>query len=308
MNIMKQIWIPIALLAVSSTSWACGSGGGCRSGCGGGTTPDPDPSCVVTWDFTNNGSRNEGDPINPTYTGVVHGDSTATYNLKISGFTVKAGYSQTSNGKLFDGEAIYAMDVEGNHGIGVHAAGEDADSFSFPDHWGTKIDNYKNTSGNDNEMYQVRDAVLLDFQNCVVSIDEIGLEAISDTDFELWAYKGADIDYGQSLVAQLNGDYDNWTGANSADWMLVESNWNYNIPGDRVASISNKVSSQYFVLIAGGNQSDYGNDAFRMSNLQVTCDPGKCGGGDDGEAPIPGTLALLGIGALATRRRFFKLS
>ena len=263
--------------------------------------PDGGGGCVVTWDFTDNTTALTGDK---TGGGIVYPPE-GSYSLVVHGFTIGRKYYDNGSqlpssfqGSIGDGDSTYATDQTGSdYGIGVHAPGES-------DHWGTKIDNLK-TSGETNYF---RDAILMDFGNCVVSIDEIGLKSIYDTDFELWAYQGDTelVGVDNSVVPQIP-DYDTWTG--NADWVKVTSNTGGSY--DRVAQIDSSITSRYFVLIAGQSKYDYNNDAFRVMNLAVNCDPDNCnhtppGGG--GEAPIPGTLALLGIGALATRRRFFKLS
>ena len=282
------------------------AGGSCNpppSNPGGGSN-EPPPDCVVTWDFTqNNAVQQTGDPL--TYSGTSNGGG--TYGLQISGFTVDR---RTNNGgdigKIRDASEIYATDYDGADGsykyaIGVHAQGEDT-------HWGTKIDN-NHYSGEDR---WVRDGVLLDFMNCTVSLDEIGLlKAFStaDTDFELWAYTGS-LDTLSFNPTDLNTlpDFDTW-GSSGNDWSLVEKNQGGTV--NRTVQISNATTSRFFALVAGTQILEW-DDAFRLASLTVTCDP-NCEPGtpqppSSGGVPIPGTLALLGIGALATRRRFLKQS
>ncbi|MCB1699038.1 MAG: hypothetical protein KDI34_22685, partial [Halioglobus sp.] len=95
-----------------------------------------------------------------------------------------------------------------------------------------------------------------------------------------------------------------------SDWELVASKNLDSTKGiTRVVDITGTQKARYFVLIAGDRNGEY-NDAFRLAGLRVTCDPNNCKppASNDGVTPIPGTLALLGIGALATRRRFLKQS
>ncbi len=291
MKITKLAALAI-LGGVSSVALATGyhGGGGNYCGGGGGNGGDPTPECVVTWDFTDNSTAINGDPL--TYTGT--STNGGSYSLVVQGFTVgRGGYSYS--GEIGDGATTYSTDGVGSrYGIGVHAPGES-------DHWGTKIDNQKY----DNETRKLRDAVLFDFESCVVSVEEISLlKAYSgaDTDFELWAYNGTELEINNLAGPGQIPDYDTW--AANSDWTLITQN--YGDSSDRTVSINTPVASRYFVLIAGANKN-HNNDAFRIAGLTVSCDPAHCepseGGGDPG-VPIPGTLALLGIGALATRRRW----
>ncbi|WP_078118339.1 PEP-CTERM sorting domain-containing protein [Thiosocius teredinicola] len=296
MNILK--FAALAILAgASSTALATFSHKGGGNHCGGGNNGggDPTPECVVTWDFTS-GSNVNGDPL--TYTGT----STAggSYSLVLQGFTVGRHKDNNGNtlgysGQIGDGATSYTTDgTVPRYGIGVHSPGEST-------HWGSKIDNIKNSG----QSQYLRDAVLFDFESCVVSVEEISLLKAyngADTDFELWAYSGAELEINNLAGPGQIPDYDTWAG--NGDWTLITQN--YGDSSDRTVSINSPVASRYFVLIAGANKK-HNNDAFRISGLTVSCDPAHCepseGGGDPG-VPVPGTLALLGIGALATRRRW----
>ncbi|MCB1722282.1 MAG: PEP-CTERM sorting domain-containing protein [Gammaproteobacteria bacterium] len=295
MNIKKTLVLGI-LACAASGAYATGGGNSwydknhdCNPPSGGGG------GCVVTWDFTDNATAVTGDQ---TGGGNVY-PNTGNYTLVVHGFTVGANtmYNPSSvRGQIGDGDSTYATDLTGSdYGVGVHAPGESA-------HWGTKIDNLKT----DSETNYLRDAILLDFGSCLVSVDQIGLKSIYDTDFELWAYTG-DVELvgnDDSVIPQIP-DYDTWSV--NTDWSLVSQNSGGSY--DRTADINSSITSRYFVLIAGKNGGDYNNDAFRMMNLTVTCDPNNCQPGTPPTGvPVPGTLALLGIGALATRRRFAKLS
>lgn len=300
MKIQKILALAV-LAGATSVSFATGS-----RHCGGYTPPPDggtDPECVVTWDFTDNTTSLTGDPLTYASTSTTGGE----YSLVVHGFGVgrkKSDYSSTTlsySGKIFDGSSTYAVDPDtsSRYGIGVHANGES-------EHWGTKIDNQKS----DDEQKWMRDAVLLDFGACIVSIDEISLlKAYSgaDTDFELWAYTGAtELVVDNSVIPQIP-DYDSWTA--DGDWSKVIASDGGS--SDRVVDINSSIQSRYFVLIAGYDNTN-NNDAFRLAGLTVTCDPEHCEdggtppGGGGGEAPVPGTLALLGIGALAARRRWRK--
>lgn len=188
----------------------------------------------------------------------------------------------------------------------MHAHGESL-------HWGTKIDNQKY----DNETKYYRDAVLMDFGSCVVSFDEINLlksfsGSNADTDFELWAYQGPTEPVVNNSVVPQIPDYDTWiaTEADADGWARVTQSWGAN--ADRDVAISNAIESRYFVLIAGANKN-HNNDAFRIAGLTVNCDPQNCEPNvpppvPPASVPAPGTLALLAIGALMSRRRLDGLS
>ena len=303
-----QFLMIVALVAASTVTFAGNKGyyhSKTHSNCGPKTPPSGggDSACVVTWDFTET-AMGTGDPL--TYPG-----SDSAYTLVVQGFAVRRN-SATYGGTIYDrpveggtpgpGNTTgdYVTDYDGsNYGIGVHAQGEAYENAYS--HWGSKIDNLKTGS----EPNYVRDAVLLDFGNCVVSIDQIDLIKVLDTDFELWAYSGTlHPDSPPQDLTQL-GDYDGW--ATDAEFTLVDQNWSKDRSNELDAVINGTpVTSRYFVLIAGGNKND-SNDAFRIAGLQVTCDPNCTPSGAPG-VPVPGTLALFAIGALATRRRLRKES
>lgn len=296
--------LALALLAgASSTGWATYNNHGCGGGhnqCSGNNCPPPPPpppECVVEWDFTDNTTAQTGDPL--TYTGT--STEGGNYSLVVNGFGIGRG-DRTYTGNIYDGTSTYAVDPDtsNRYGIGVHQAGEST-------HWGTKIDNQKT----DSENKYIRDAVLLDFGSCIVSIEEISLLTAysgADTDFELWAYTGGTelVGVDNSVIPQIP-DYDTWTG--NADWVQVLSS--NGGTSDRVVSVNSSIASRYYVMIAGYDKMN-NNDAFRLAGITVSCDPVNCppdnggGGGSGGGVPVPGTLALLGIGALAARRRLVK--
>jgi len=70
---------------------------------------------------------------------------------------------------------------------------------------------------------------------------------------------------------------------------------------------ANTTYSTHWIVVAANQDSN--KDAYKFKGLvaNVKCIPGTPGcrppGGGGGEAPIPGTLALLGIGAIAVRRQ-----
>lgn len=282
---LYKVFALAALAASPALSWATYCGGN-----------EPTPACTVSWDFTDNNSALQGDPL--TYQGTSTGGG--SYSLVMHGFTIGRG-TGSYGGVIGDGDSTYSTDGPGaRYGIGVHAPGES-------DHWGTKIDNQKH--GNETKYY--RDAVLMDFGTCLVSFDEINLlKAYSnaDTDFELWAYQGSsELVINNSVVPQIP-DYDSWTASeNDSDgWAKVISS--YGGTSDRDVAISNAIESRYFVLIAGANRN-HNNDAFRLAGLTVTCDPQHCEPTippPNTGVPAPGTLALLGIGAWMARRRLRK--
>ena len=312
MKITKILALAV-LACTASTAFATGTHQGCSYVPPGGT---PDPNCTVSWDFTQNNTLQQGDEPALTYTGTSSGTNGGDqYSLVIRGFTID---QSTNNGgvmgKIRDASGIYATDQDGADGtykyaIGVHALGETT-------HMGTKIDNYKTNENGSYDTYKVRDAVLLDFQNCIVSIDQISLLKAfygAGTDFELWAWTGQpdELNFSGNNIDSILPNYMTWDD-NPGDWDLVTSyaGYNNNPTVDVASSPVNK--SRYFVLVAGDQMGEY-NDAFRLAGLRINCDPGNCDplippGGGGGEAPIPGTLALLGIGALATLRRFLKQS
>lgn len=285
---MKKILVAVALATLATSAQAtywgwyshnhnCGDDGG-------------GSDCVVTWDFTKT-ARDLGDPI--TY------DANNPYSLAIEGFSIvreagdKEGMIMDAPREVGTKNGEYATDYDGSqYGLGVHSTGEDT-------HWGTKIDNLKN----DMETWYVRDAVLMDFGSCLVSLDELVLKKAYDTadrDYEVWAFSG-EIDNKKSLE-QL-GNYNGWE--TDADFELVDSVWNgsgWDKPWEITDKFSSDITSRYFILIAGANQGN-NNDAFRISSLSVNCDINNCDPGNNGETPVPGTLALLAIGALATRRQ-----
>jgi len=289
-----QILIASSLMAASGATLATGGShywSHWHNNCGGGGGGD----CIVTWDFTTTAGGN-GDPL-PPYTG-----SDSAYSLVIQGFAIKQAngmvVDRAETSSAYSGD--YATDYDGSdYGIGVHAEGEG-------NHWGTKIDNKVNDW--EDAQWAVRDAVLMDFGSCMVSIDQIDLIKVYDTDFELWAFTGA-IDNTQTLE-QL-GDYDNWTAAIDGDnFELIDNNWSTERGSHELQAVINgsSTSSRYFILIAGGDKYDAIPDAFRMAGLKVTCDPNNCEPSGGPGVPVPGTLALLAIGALATRRRLRKES
>ncbi|MCP5437530.1 MAG: hypothetical protein H6960_05135 [Chromatiaceae bacterium] len=294
---IKKILAAVALTTLSTSSYATYGYWSNNHNCGGGYTPPDSGGCTVTWDFTNNPSDLLGDPI--TY------DPNNGFGLAIEGFTI-VRESGAMEGMIKDSTGEYATDYDGSsYGVGVHATGES-------EHWGTKIDNLRT----DNETWLVRDAVLMDFGSCLVSIDELSLIKAyddADRDFELWAFSG-DLNPKALAGADGLGNYLDWT-ATAADgdgFTLIGQYGNDNgwwTPQEITEDISTTVESRYYILISGKNQSN-NNDAFRIGSLTINCDLGRCitPPDSDGETPIPGTLALLGIGALATRRRFFKLS
>jgi hypothetical protein len=295
--------IGVVLLTASATTVATyGYWSKSHSNCGPSNPPSGGGDCVVSWDFTDNATAHAGDPL-PTYPG-----SDPAYSLVVQGFTVGRAKDDWGNPLAYSGvvgdspndnnpeatqnTGTYATDWDGStYGIGVHAPNEGT-------HWGTKIDNKKN----DSQSMYLRDAILMDFENCVVSIDEIGLHKVLDTDFQLWAFAG-EIDPNQDLSQFVN--YNDWTasGADADGWELVSQNWSSSRVNESVATINSEVTSRYFALIAGGSKYDKG-DAFRMLNLTVSCDPDDCAPPGGSGVPAPGTLALLGIGAVAARRRF----
>ena len=306
---MKRLTLIAAALfgSLTANAWACTSNPGSDPGSG---TGEADPDCTITWDFTGNRPADEqfGDPL--TYTSLSDPGG-ASYDLIVRGFAVKRRDEFGDNnpatatevlGAVVDNGGAYATDQNGGdsgsvYAVGVRAPGEAS-------HWGTKIDNVK---ASNQDTHWFRDAVLLEFENCVVSIDEISLLQAydgADTDFELWAFNGDADDLafsGEDIGSQIS-NYEAW----SLNWTQIEENNGVPSDGDRTVQVSNTVESSYFILLAGTEYNEW-DDAFRLAGLTATCDANDCDDPDDPvpptNVPTPGTLLLIAAGALAIRRR-----
>ena len=155
------------------------------------------------------------------------------------------------------------------------------------------------------------EGIVLDFGSYLADIESITLSSNkywhssreSDQDFKLYAFN--------SIGPVSEVAFSDWS-----KWTLVDT---INGVTDNVSGTKTKTydtngvfkSTAWLVLAMG---TDSTKEAFKFNGLTASlmnctapgngCAPGSSSGG----VPIPGTLALLGIGALVTRRRFLKQS
>jgi hypothetical protein len=268
----------VLLTGASSYSWACYT---CTSNytwkshsCDTSTG-----DCTVTFDFKDPSNIGSGDPLSYAITGTDSEGSELTYHLNVYGFAINS-----TSGAITDNAQVIGVDGA-SYGIGVTSPGEAGTSDAY------KIDSYGG----------YRDAVLLDFENCIVSIDEIQLDIFGDRDFELWAYTGDSILTADGLV-NTNPDYNGWATADEFD--LVLSHVASGTSSTELVNVTTDTKSQYWILVAGGGSNKY-DDKFKLSKLVINCAPPQdCNGTvpGPGPVPVPGTLLLLGAGAVGLRR------
>ena len=156
------------------------------------------------------------------------------------------------------------------------------------------------------------EGIVLDFGSYLADIESITLSSdydwyrthARDQDFRLYAFNAIG-----PVSEEAFSDWSKWTLVDTVDGMKANSS------GSRLTKSysTNGVFKSTAWLVLAMN-ADSNSDAFKFNGLTASlmsctapgngCAPGSSSGG----VPIPGTLALLGIGALATRRRFLKLS
>ena len=148
------------------------------------------------------------------------------------------------------------------------------------------------------------DSVLFDFGSDKVALDQIVMGWREDSDFSLLRYTGNDTPV---IAGQSYSDL-NTTGG----WELVDNYFyggNTRTGNDLTFNVNpdNKSSSYWLVAAlnpAYFNNSNYiGNDYFKIKTLSgayddtctVNCNP-PCQGGNCGQVPAPGSMALLLLG------------
>lgn len=161
------------------------------------------------------------------------------------------------------------------------------------------------TIGNNASSLNWTDGILLSFDKSV-NIGTITLasnknwgDGSSDKDAELWVFTGEAGSAGLPTTA-----YSTWApGANGWTLASTVNGGEDNTSGtdvDTFGTANAHYSSLWMVLAA--NQ-DHLLDAYKFKKFTGGICTNGCGGGPSGGVPLPGTLALLGIGALMSRRR-----
>jgi hypothetical protein len=186
--------------------------------------------------------------------------------------------------------------------------------------WGSGVGVERNSSdrhtiGNNADNFNWTDGILLSFSDKLVSISEVTLTSqrgwsgsdARDQDFELWAFTGAGA--GALPTASYSMWHSNgWTRVADVDGHMADANYNMLT---KTYATSNSVHSTHWIVLAAN--ADHNKDAFKFKGFSgsTKCIPGTPGcnpppGGGPGQVPVPGTLALLAIGALAIRRKLAK--
>ena len=157
------------------------------------------------------------------------------------------------------------------------------------------------------------EGIVLDFGSYLADIESITLSSdydwhssrARDQDFQLYAFNAIG-----PVSEGAFSDWSKWTLVDTVNGMKASSTTRSTLT--KSYSTDGVFKSTAWLVLA--MNADSNSDAFKFNGLTASlmsctapgngCAPGSSSGG----VPIPGTLALLGIGALATRRRFLKLS
>lgn len=201
--------------------------------------------------------------------------SVPTGSVTQDGITMTAtGWSNTGSGGSIDTQALQAQTLSlygGGVGITNLDSGSDAGEGASPEH---AVDN--------NGRYEM---VLLSFSQAVkLTAVKAGWASGTDSDITVMAYNGPGTGSGS-----LNGN--TWAGIAGA-WTSIG---NYaNVGTNTTAVNAGNTSSSYWLIGAYNNlliNSGWstGNDYVKLASVTTT---------SGGQVPLPGTLALLGLGLL----------
>lgn len=160
------------------------------------------------------------------------------------------------------------------------------------------------------------DALILDFGSTSVSLEALTLVSNSgwytsgeaDKDFEVWVYQGApDLDFTNNAAnQQALGSYDQWAAngwvqaIGGSNGLSMSGTQTFRDGGPYELNTDDK-QGRYWIVMAGADGS-HENDAWKLAGVTAGVTPRDPRDPPPG-VPAPGTLLLMGIGAVALRQR-----